>query len=133
MWTVEWPQGSGLAEPGSSGSPVFDSAKRVRGTMTGCGTEACSTANIIKYGRLDTAWGQVEPYLDPTDPVYVDGSYAGAERGTSSQPFNRVIEAVYAVISSSSVHIEAGSYNEQMLVDKPMVLRARNGTVTIGR
>ena len=61
------------------------------------------------------------------------GSYSGFERGTSGQPFNRVVEGVFAVVAGHNVHVAAGSYNEQVILDKPMTLNAYNGTVVVGQ
>lgn len=124
--------GNGLTEPGSSGSPVFDSAQRVRGTLS-CGSATCTGTSFSDYGRLDAAFSILAPYLMPADPVYTNVAYSGFESGTVAQPFNTVLEAGLAVISGHDVFVEAGSYNEQITIDRPMTLNSRNGTAVIGR
>jgi len=132
-WKIRYAQGQGLIERGSSGSPIFDSSHRVRGVDSFYYVEpTCSTYNDDYYGRMDEAWSVLQPYLDPTDPVYVDGSYSGQELGTAAKPFNRVLEGAYAVIEDSHLYIKAGTYDETFLLEKGMVLHAQSGTVTIG-
>ena len=134
-WKIRYAQGQGLIEKGSSGSPIFDAAHRVRGVDSYRmvpPAPTCSTYNDDYYGRMDEAWSVLQPYLDPTDPVYVDGSYSGQELGTAAKPFNRVLEGAYAVIEDSHVYIKAGTYDEAFLLEKGMVLHAQSGTVTIG-
>lgn len=82
---------------------------------------------------MDQAWTSLDGFLDPVDPVYVDGAYSGTERGTAGAPFEFVRRGIFGVVRGSSVHIEAGSYPETMVIEKAMTLRARNGMVTIGR
>ncbi len=126
------PHGNGELEPGSSGSPVFDSEGRVRGSLQGANWD-CETGNDAVYGRFDVVWPKLQPYLQPTDPIYVDGSFSGEELGTLSNPFNSVHKGVFAVISGSDLYVEAGSYDEQLVIEKPMTVNARNGVVVIGQ
>lgn len=130
---VRWPDNSGLLEPGSSGSPVFDASHRVRGTDS-CGNASCDNASEDQFGRLDVAYpGLLEDWLHPADPVYVDGSYFGSEEGTVTQPFNTLVKGFFAVIRSSDLYLESGSYDEPMVLEKAMTIHARNGVVTIGQ
>jgi lysyl endopeptidase len=137
-WQVYVADGDGELEPGSSGSPVFDDSHRVRGTAS-CATWSCTSDDYIDYGRLDTAFTLLEPYIYRNDAAewdaYVNGSYTGTEKGTVSQPFDTVVEGIFAVRGGTaySVYIEAGNYNERLVIDKPMILKARNGVVTIGQ
>ena len=61
---------SGRIEPGSSGSPLFDSAKNVVGTLTyGPPTNACSTSPFTAgYARFAVAYPAVSAYLAPPAP-----------------------------------------------------------------
>lgn len=129
---VELPDGNGLIEPGCSGSPLLDMDFRVRGTAS-CAKFECDRDNWCAYGRFDVAFPRFEPYLAPVDPIYVDHAYSGFERGTVGQPFNTVHEGVFAVRAGSNVHIESGSYPEEMRINKATTLNGRNGVVTIGR
>ncbi len=137
-WRIYIADGAGEIEPGSSGSPIFDTSHRVRGTAS-CASWSCSSDDTADYGRLDSAFTQLEPYLYRNDAAewnaYSNGSYTGTEKGTVSQPFDTVLEGVFAVRGDTtySVYIEAGNYNEQMVIDKPMTLRSRNGVARIGQ
>ncbi len=67
------------------------------------------------------------------NPVYVDGANSsGIENGTVLFPFNTVLEAVQIVIPGGMVYISTGSYPESIVVNRPAVLNARGGGVTIG-
>ncbi len=125
--------GYGSLEGGSSGSPLFDASHRVRGVAS-CVNSNCAGTTYVGYGQFGTAFTRaLEAYLVPVDPVYVTGSYGGFERGTSAQPFNRVIKGAYAVQRGHNVFVSAGSYNERYTFDKAMTLNAVGGTVVIGQ
>jgi len=130
-WLTSNPDGQGEIEPGSSGSPIFDSAHRVRGTAS-CANWGCGQNNGAEYGRLDVAYLKLAPYLNPTDPIFVNAAHGGAERGTSSEPFNTVLEGVFAVIRGSDVFIQAGNYADRGRFEKGMRLHATNGVVRLG-
>lgn len=136
VWNVNWT--SGITEPGSSGSPIFDSARRVRGTLTG-GSSACPTPPSVspsgtdRYGRFDRAFATMRPFLfDLVSPVFVDGGFTGEERGTASNPFNTVGEAAFAVRTGDQILIRAGTYGERFTISRPMTLRTQGGIVQIG-
>lgn len=136
VWNVDWT--SGITEPGSSGSPIFDSARRVRGTLTG-GSSACPTMmnpsppTRDRYGRFDRAFPTLRPFLfDIASPVYVDGTFAGEERGTQTNPFNTVGEAAFAVRTGDQILIRAGTYGGGFTISRAMTLRAQGGVVRIG-
>lgn len=86
-WEVFWtatPNGKGVTEPGSSGSPLFDSLGRIIGTLTG-GNSTCTNNGTDKYGRMDWHWTkngsainrQLKPWLDPdnTGAKTLNGRY----------------------------------------------------------
>ena len=130
-YTVNYPEGDGLTEPGSSGSPIFDSSARVRGTLS-CAFSNCSSSNNSYYGRLDQFFSLAEPYLVPADPVFANNVYGGFERGTDPMPFNTALEATHAVIAGHTIFFDGGNYLENLTIDRPMTLRSQSGTVRIG-
>ncbi|HOX25447.1 MAG TPA: hypothetical protein PLL30_12255 [Candidatus Krumholzibacteria bacterium] len=67
---VDWDLGT--TEPGSSGSPLFDQARRIIGQLHG-GDAACGNDESDWYGRFALSWegggdaaSQLAPWLDPT-------------------------------------------------------------------
>ena len=137
-WRIANPNGNGEIEPGSSGSPIFDSSHRVRGTGS-CASWSCLYDDIAEYGRFDVAFPLLEPYVWRNDEAewnaYVNIAYSGTEKGTVTQPFNSIGEGVFAVRRGTdyTLFLESGSYGGSILIDKAMMVEARNGTVTIGQ
>lgn len=124
-------QGNGEIEPGSSGSPLFDSSRRVRGT-TSCATWGCGGTDGVSHGRFDNAFPNLEPFLLPPDvQVYVDNSWGGAERGTDAQPFSTFLKGVFSVREGDTVIIDGGTYSGATTISKPMTLTSNGGSVTI--
>jgi len=127
VYDVTWTRGDTLR--GSSGSPLMDSNRRVRGTATGV-----SRCQIARYGRFDLAFPTLSPYLsDIADPVFVNGAFTGEERGTVLNPFDSVYQASFAVIAGHEIWIKAGNYPERFTIWRPMTLKAVGGTVVIGK
>lgn len=87
-WLVSWsstPNGHGVTEGGSSGSPIFDQNGRVVGQLSG-GSSFCSNPTSPDlYGKFSTNWtangsnaqAQLAPWLDPgnTGVNFMDGAY----------------------------------------------------------
>jgi hypothetical protein len=65
--------------------------------------------------------------------VYVDVVYSGIERGTATQPYDTVREAIDAAGNGTDISIRAGIYNEQstLTLAKRGLVSATGGTVTI--
>ncbi len=77
-WRVSWiatPNGHGVTEGGSSGSPLFDNHGRIVGTLTG-GDSSCDPGNLDSpdyYGKFSWSWDQngidsttrLRDWLDP--------------------------------------------------------------------
>jgi len=122
--------GDGILEPGSSGSPVFDSARRMRGVLS-CAGGDCSGDVLGQYGRLSSAYSKLEPFLNPENTVYVNGQHGGPERGTFLEPFDTIVEGVFALPRGHEIVIVTGSYDEAVTFDKPMTITTL-GPVTIG-
>jgi hypothetical protein len=134
---------NGTAEGGSSGSPIFDSERRVRGTLCG-GLDGCAPTNAY-YGRLDLAYTNLRWFIGdesiPNGFVYVNGSVSGdpgnngnSERGTILNPFNTVYEATFCVRSDDLLLVSPGNYNQSMRIWRPMTIVrwGTSGEVVIG-
>ncbi len=142
LWDVDYFDGT--TQGGSSGSPLLDGQRRVRGTLTG-GPSGCPNPEIRKsYGRLDGAYQNIRYYLATADIpsiVHVNRNFSGdagnngnTERGTSANPFNTFREGVYQVISGDEVRVQAGNYNERVTIWRPMTITrwGSSGIVRIG-
>ncbi|TFG91995.1 MAG: DUF1565 domain-containing protein, partial [Candidatus Atribacteria bacterium] len=56
--------------------------------------------------------------------IYVDaGNTTGTEDGTKTHPFNTITEGLIAVSSGKSVVVAAGTYNEQLIINKEINLQ----------
>ena len=85
-WRADWFVGGACTEPGSSGSPLFDSNHRIVGQEYGGGSYcgAPSPEMFDVYGRFDISWDGSEPsnrlkdWLDPLelDSETLDGCYS---------------------------------------------------------
>ncbi|MBA3062007.1 MAG: DUF1565 domain-containing protein, partial [Atribacteria sp.] len=67
--------------------------------------------------------------------IYVDiGNTSGIEDGTQTHPFNSITEGIEAVASGKSVVVAAGTYNEQLIINKGIDLRGagKESTFIIG-
>lgn len=85
---VQWSQtanGHGVTEGGSSGSPLFNSAGRILGQLTGGESDCTNLTGMDHYGRVYYSWDKngnndtlkLQPWLDPlnTGLTALDGSY----------------------------------------------------------
>ena len=82
-----------MTEGGSSGSPVFDEDKRIRGQLHG-GFASCSYPYVDYYGRTFTSWDSgdgdtqnLNVHLDPsaTGTRVVDGQPLAALRAKAGK------------------------------------------------
>jgi hypothetical protein len=81
-WKVYWDEGG--TEPGSSGSPLFDSSGRIIGPLSGGPDVPCgSSSDHALYGKLNYAWSNIDQYLDPTNSgvSYLSGTYDSVVTG----------------------------------------------------
>lgn len=137
-WTTVYTFGRTI--PGASGSPLFDSNRQVRGTLS-CDNRDCPPTQMSWYGRLDTAFPTIGVYLfNMPNPSVANRAVAGdpgndgtAELGTALNPFNTVYEATFCVPTGGTVQVAPGNYNERFTLWRPMTLaKTGSGTVIIG-
>ena len=90
-WRVVWtsnPNGWGVTEQGSSGSPLFDANKRIVGTLTGGSSYCDQKTNPDYFGKFYYHWdlngsssnNQLKPWLDPINSgvTTLDGKNCGS-------------------------------------------------------
>ena len=79
--------GEGRVIPGSSGSPFFDSSKRIRGMASYIMTNYCYSYNCYcnqtynhGYAKFSSAWTYIDDYLDPigSGATSIDGTRDGS-------------------------------------------------------
>ncbi|MBM3434663.1 MAG: T9SS type A sorting domain-containing protein [Bacteroidetes bacterium] len=151
-WKVFWTEtdnGWGVTEGGSSGSPLFNSAGRIIGTLTG-GYSACESAGVVGpdkpdyYGKFSYHWEsngsadtvQLKPWLDPdnTGIAFIDGLQVGLPENLSGNscdiflypnPAEDVINLNFINFEPSKIEIEfmdiTGRTVERKLLDYPPV------------
>ena len=126
----------GGQEGGSSGGPSLDAAQLVRGVAS-CSSAPecdCDPDEDAWQGSLHHGWGNVQWFLAPSSTVYVNGAYAGPEKGTVGEPWNTIVEGYFGVLDGGTIYIETGTYPPFSFVGhRGMTLRARNGPVVIGQ
>ncbi len=129
-WNVIWT--SGVTEPGSSGSPIFDASHRIRGQLFGGDSSCTDPSGVDVYGRFNVTYPNIRRWLEVGGTINVNGSYAGAEQGTPSQPYRTISGANGFAWDGVRMKIKAGVYNEAVTINRNVVLIADGGTVVIG-
>jgi hypothetical protein len=82
-WRVVWaatPNGHGVTEGGSSGSPIFDDFNRIVGTLTG-GDSSCDSSALDApdyYGKFSYHWDQNGTDSSSVLSVWLDPDSSGA-------------------------------------------------------
>lgn len=96
-------------------------------TEWSCSYNLSEGTNNISITSRDAA-GNESAALTTTieyDPnIYVDAANTtGIEDGTKTHPFNSITEGIDAVASGKSVMVVAGTYNEQLIINKEITLQ----------
>jgi len=68
-----------------------------------------------------------------SDIKWVQFGYAGLEFGTFVNPYNTLTEGVTTIPAGGTVAVKSGTSSSAYLIDKAMILRAYDGSVTLGR
>jgi hypothetical protein len=119
-------------------------------------TNSASASNrfyraVVKYlvdslSSLEVGTGLVKGKAapKPTSPPVLDGglpvisncvnrAYAGSSpNGSIQSPFKTVTDGYQAALTSNTITIFNGNYNEAILMTKPLLLQATNGVVSLG-
>ena len=108
--------GEGFTADGQRGcEPILPAAPCPAGQMATPGEKQChpvATCGSGKWGDIPTA-GAVQ---------YVDVAFAGTSDGSADKPWRTINEAVTAAAPGATVAIAAGSYGEDVVVDRPLKL-----------
>lgn len=122
-WDVKWAgttNGHGVTEGGSSGSPLFNNAGEITGTLTGGGSY-CSTPNTPdQFGKFAYHWisngtannRRLKPWLDPDNTGAT--SLAGTNTPCGSQITNDA--GVFSIISPVGFLCNASSVTPQLIL-----------------
>jgi lysyl endopeptidase len=131
-WNVNW--SSGTTEPGSSGSPVFDSSRRLRGQLWG-DNRTCPAAGATArsvYGRFNVTYPNIRRWMEIGGTINVNSSYTGVEEGTPTRPFRTASAAHSFAWNGARIKFRTGSYPGPITFTKQVTLIADGGMVTIG-
>jgi len=83
--------------------------------------------NNISIASRDAAGNESSAVLTTIEydlNIYVDiGNTSGTEDGTQTHPFNTITEGIEAATPGKSVVVAAGTYNEQLIINKEITLQ----------
>lgn len=92
-------------------------------------------ANNISITSRDAAGNEssaVTATIEYDPNIYVNiGNTSGIEDGTQTHPFDSITEGIEAVTSGKSVVVAAGTYNEQLIINKGITLQGAGKESTI--
>jgi len=92
-------------------------------------------ANNISITSRDAAGNEslaVTTIIEYNPNIYVNiGNTSGIEDGTQTHPFDSITEGIEAVTSGKSVVVAAGTYNEQLIINKGITLQGAGKENTI--
>jgi parallel beta-helix repeat protein len=88
------------------------------------GTNNISVTSRDSVGNESSAVSTTIEY-DPN--IYVDAANAsGIEDGSKTHPFNTITEGTIAVVPGKLIMVAAGTYNEQLIINKSIILQGAN-------
>jgi len=98
-------------------------------------SEGTNNISITSHDAAGNKSSPVTTTIEYDPNIYVDAANAsGIENGTKTHPFNTVTEGIEAVTSGKSVVVAAGTYNEQLIINKEITLQgaSRDNTFITG-
>jgi hypothetical protein len=128
-WQVIWSgttHGNGITEPGSSGSPIFNSSGLIVGTLTGgnscCLVDSCGSntgpTEPDYFGKFlyhwaangSTATKQLKPWLDPdnNNPTSLNGTYTCSPSGVEESYVLSTSMDIFPNPASHELHVTFG-------------------------
>jgi len=86
-------------------------------------TEGLNNISITSRDALGNESTGVTTTIEYDSNIYVDAANTtGIEDGTQTHPFDTITEGIIAVPSGKSVVVSAGTYNEQLIINKSITL-----------
>lgn len=99
--------------------PILPAASCPAGTMEVLGQATCQPIGDCGTGT----WGKI-PVTAST--IFVDQAYAGGgSDGTQAKPFTTLTAALAAAPSNAQIAVAAGTYAEDLSLDKPVTIQGR--------
>jgi len=98
-------------------------------------SEGTNNISITSRDAADNESSAITTTIEYDPNIYVDeANVSGIEDGTKTHPFNTITEGIEAVTSGKSVMVAAGTYNEQLIINKGIDLRGagKESTFIIG-
>ena len=98
-------------------------------------SEGTNNISITSRDTLGNESSAISATIEYDTNIYVDARNAsGIEDGTQTHPFNSIAEGIEAVTPGKSVIVAAGTYNEQLIINKSIALQgiSRDNTFITG-
>ncbi|MBC8499143.1 MAG: right-handed parallel beta-helix repeat-containing protein [Candidatus Atribacteria bacterium] len=87
-------------------------------------SEGTNNISITSRDTLGNESSAISATIEYDTNIYVDaGNASGMEDGTKTHPFNTITEGISAVAPGKSVIVAAGTYNEQVIINKEITLQ----------
>jgi hypothetical protein len=99
-------------------APILPAAACGSGTMEVIGESACQAVGDCGHGT----WGDLK--TDATT-IFVDGNHAGSGDGSAEKPYATIGAALATATAGARIAVAAGTYNEDLVLDEPLVLEGR--------
>jgi len=132
---------SGITEPGSSGSGIFNYNAQILGQLFGSCHYSPPNPCVQRdqwrdvYGQFAITYPFVRRWMEIGGTIHVNGSYIGIEEGTPARPFRAATSANNLINAQnwdgSHIKIQAGTYFGPMTITHATQLIAVGGPVTL--